>query len=126
MSITKVFYSFHLSRVSELAINRLFRPWVHNDFIYSLTKNGRKFKKNLEILHSFTSRVIIERTKKHKALKSSTAGQENEDDMGKKKRRAFLDLLLDAIEDGKNLTVEDLRQEVDTFMFEVNFYFKYY
>lgn len=46
---------------------------------------------------------------------------DGESDQRKKKRRAFLDMLLKTTdEDGNKMIHQDIREEVDTFMFEVS------
>lgn len=55
-----------------------------------------------------------------KANNEILSNDDNSIGSGKKKRRAFLDLLLDGNEKENLLTDDDIRQEVDTFMFEVS------
>ena len=89
-------------------------PWLWDDWLFSFTPAGLRWRKILSTLHDFTKKVITER----KAEYASSETQTGVDDVGMKKRLAFLDLLIEASENGTVLTDEDIREEVDTFMFE--------
>ncbi|KAJ3656428.1 hypothetical protein Zmor_015508 [Zophobas morio] len=74
------------------------------DKLYWLTRDYYKQQKALKILHGFTLKVINSR--KNRRVKND------------EKRTAFLDLLLKFSEKEDVLSVSELREEVDTFMFE--------
>ncbi|XP_015750892.1 PREDICTED: cytochrome P450 4C1-like [Acropora digitifera] len=109
--------------MSDLVQKRQKSPWLWNDVVYNLTPSGREHSKCLDILHDFTHMVIDERIAQREAKKSKP--QESEEDhenveenaFTRKKRLAFLDLLLEAYGNGE-ITREGVQEEVDTFMFE--------
>ncbi|KAL6431514.1 hypothetical protein ACFW04_007243 [Cataglyphis niger] len=110
----------------ELTVYRILRPWFYSDLIFSLSPQGRKQKKILKILHGFTKKIIAERKLYHKLtnyqyLKNLENDKEDIIDVEifkiKKKRLAMLDLLIATSRDNF-LTDSDIREEVDTFMFE--------
>nr|CAQ57674.1 cytochrome P450 [Nilaparvata lugens] len=99
--------------VSELILYRALRPWLYAEFIWKMSSHGKAFYRNLKTLHDFTNKVIVER---REATSKKCSLNESDDGVGKKK--AFLDLLLEATENGHELSQADIREEVDTFMFE--------
>ena len=92
-------------------------PWLWEDWIFMMTPDGYKWRNILATLHGFTDQVIQERKQEFISAKQHTASS-GQDDVGLKKRLAFLDLLIEASDGGKVLTDADIREEVDTFMFE--------
>ncbi|XP_025262856.1 cytochrome P450 4V2 isoform X2 [Camponotus floridanus] len=113
-------YTATIHRGSKLVLDRLFQPWLWSDWLYGLVPSGKKYKSGLNTIHKFTGDVI--RKKKITRLQNDFAKAENKNDelgIGKRKRKAFLDLLLDQNEkDEAPLTDDELRAQVDTFMFE--------
>ena len=107
--------------MGEYLVHRLFRIWLHPNYIFNFTPTGWKQNKVLNILHKFTLGVIRER----RTERSLSGNKFNVDDyveenaQGTKKRLAMLDLLLSAESEGK-IDEDGIREEVDTFMVEVN------
>lgn len=86
------------------------------DFIFRWSKLYNQQKNALKILHGFTDKVIQERHQKLVTQQNDTTDN-TVDQMQSSK--TFLDILLQGSIDGKPLSNLDIREEVDTFMFEV-------
>ena len=103
---------------SDIVFQRQRSPWLWDDRLFAFTPTGYKWRNILATLHGFTNKVIAERKEEYEINKQGVS----QDDVGIKKKLAFLDLLIEASEDGKVLSDEDIREEVDTFMFEGLFF----
>lgn len=92
-------------KLTDLILKRQRMPWLWSNLIFNVFPEGREHERCLKIIHQFTKRVIQDRANAFEA----THVQE--------KRSAFLDLLLKQMHD-EQLTLLDIQEEVDTFMFE--------
>ncbi|XP_023297259.2 cytochrome P450 4c3 [Lucilia cuprina] len=105
--------------IGEIIQNRQSKLWLHLDAIFRLTEDYKRHTSYINTLHGFSNRVIRERKAE---LVDNNNNNNNTvdayDDLGKKKRLAFLDLLIEYSKNGTHLSNDDIREEVDTFMFE--------
>ncbi|XP_072390708.1 cytochrome P450 4c3-like isoform X1 [Diabrotica undecimpunctata] len=81
--------------------------------LHPLTINYYKEKIVLKTLHNYTDQVIAKRCEDSRCVIKNKI-----DENGIKKKIAFLDLLLSANSNDRFLSRKDIREEVDTFMFE--------
>ncbi|CAI2329092.1 unnamed protein product [Caenorhabditis sp. 36 PRJEB53466] len=107
-------YVIAVANMNNLAFKFQRMPWLWLKPIRHLTGFERDHRKNLDIVTSFTKNVIEKKTREFEVNGGGGGGEEEE---GKKKKKAFLDMLIEMKEEG-GLGYEDIREEVDTFMFE--------
>ncbi|XP_052773305.1 cytochrome P450 4V2-like [Mya arenaria] len=111
-------------KASEFTFIRQRSPWLWPDLLFNLIGPGKDYAKSLKILHGFTEKVIRERQEEFSKKYTSDTTMEqllekkDHDKMEGKQRLAFLDMLLCATSDGEHMSFLDIREEVDTFMFE--------
>ncbi|XP_065361588.1 cytochrome P450 4d1-like [Calliphora vicina] len=103
--------------ISSILFKRMFDILYRFKLIYKFTKLAQEEKKALAVLHGFSENVILERREELLKTKENSA-QPQSDDVGLKRKMTFLDILLQSEIDGKPLSNLDIREEVDTFMFE--------
>ncbi|KAI2474283.1 hypothetical protein C4B38_000351 [Diabrotica virgifera virgifera] len=90
----------------------LIRPWLYVPIIYKYSSLCEKNTKSIEVMHNFSKNVITERKKTFKLEDTPT--------YSKTKYRALLDVLLTTQHNGNPITVDEIREELDTFIFEVS------
>ncbi|XP_032746227.1 cytochrome P450 4A14 [Rattus rattus] len=105
-------YTKAVEDLNNLTFFRVRSAFYGNSIIYNMSSDGRLSRRACQIAHEHTDGVI-------KTRKAQLQNEEEFQMVRKKRRLDFLDILLFAkMEDGKSLSDEDLRAEVDTFMFE--------
>ncbi|KAJ3656950.1 hypothetical protein Zmor_015993 [Zophobas morio] len=97
-------YVQSVKEMCRIIVERLFSPIKLFDLTFFLSKDYYIQQKALKVLHGFTMGVINSRQRT--PINTTT------------KKIAFLDLLLKISRDENALTVDEIREEVDTFMFE--------
>eukprot|EP00058_Branchiostoma_floridae_P001305 XP_002586793.1 hypothetical protein BRAFLDRAFT_102945 [Branchiostoma floridae] len=103
--------------LTSLIDERVDRPLQHIDFIYYLTAKGRRFRQACKVVHSFSEQVIMTRKEERK---KEELKEEDFTSPGYKSGKCldFVDILLQAKdEDGTGLSVSEIRDEVNTFLF---------
>ncbi|KAJ0182458.1 hypothetical protein K1T71_001827 [Dendrolimus kikuchii] len=113
-------YKEAIYELGQMFFQRFINLILYSDIIFYSTALGKKLKKHMHNLHSFTRRVINDRKEYiNKYGTNLPDHNDNEEEFVYKKKRktAMLDLLIAAEKDGL-IDNAGIQEEVDTFMFE--------
>ncbi|KAL4235446.1 hypothetical protein ACF0H5_007082 [Mactra antiquata] len=101
-------YVSSIHQLCVLCLQRMSNPILYLDFIYKRTQMGQRFYKLCDYVHEFSEDII--KSRQDELLKN--------EDFTEKRHKDFLDIVLMAHdEDGNGLTQDEIRAEVDTFLF---------
>lgn len=108
--------------MTSIIASRFANIWQKNDLLFKIFARDihDRQKKVIETLHNFTEVII--RTRRDELVQSAQSNDDadvNMDNGLRSNKMALLDILLKSSIDGEPLSNEDIREEVDTFMFGV-------
>ncbi|XP_028968567.1 cytochrome P450 4V2-like [Galendromus occidentalis] len=89
---------------------RLYKPWNLIDACYDLTPDGKTYKRAVAKSRAFTVKAIERKIQELKEHSERPEGRPS-------RKIAFLDLLVGLYLDGEQLSIEEMIDEVETFIF---------
>ncbi|EDV38702.1 uncharacterized protein Dana_GF24863 [Drosophila ananassae] len=112
-----------LKSVVYIQPDRMFKFSQRYDWLFPLAAPllHRKLLADIRAMHDFTDKVIRERRETVERARADGSYRPlslGDADLGRKSQMALLDILLQVSFNGESLTDADIREEVDTFMFE--------
>lgn len=105
-------YVQNVNKLPEVIMKRAFSLLYRIEWIFKRTELGKSYYQALKSIHDFTENVIQRKRGDHAVRKGDYEYSDNDG----KKLRAFLDCIVEEAEK-TNMTIQDIREEVDTFMF---------
>jgi cytochrome P450 family 4 len=104
----------YFNRLAHIIHRRSYDFISRYDILFQFTSKYKRQNELIDALHKFTENVI---RKRRAEFELST--YEKASNFGESKKKALLDILLTSTLDGQPLSNTDIREEIDTFMFEV-------
>jgi len=109
-------YVTSIKSACRSVIERIFKFWLWNNLLFAISQCGRTFYKSINVLHAYTDNVIKIK-KEQKIIEDHEVLADSKHE--KKIKKSFLDILLNILEDHQeHMSDEDIREEVNTFLFE--------
>lgn len=111
-------YVRSIKEMCDVINTRVFSVISRWDSLYPFTPLFNREKNALKVIKEHSGSVISKRKEMLANNKSDESDENDSDSAGIKKKFTFLDVLLKGRINGEPITPEDIRDEVDTFMFE--------
>lgn len=119
-------YSTNFHLFAKLFVSRYFYPLYYTDIVYHATPSGAKWRQAIKKLHKFTTGIVVKRKMELLERKFNKNNNDKIDKNNNDKNnnndssttcKSMLDLMLDIHIADDQLTLDDIRSQLDNFAF---------